>query len=202
MLEIAGGMLLAKFIPYIAIGDSSSNNSPNMRSNSWSSYMGVWALAQYKTLEELLEEWEDYKPKEPLIRHEGIRKTFRDWCVENGLDESEFRYYNNGTLRSTADDNYSIWFFATSFTRTIARGERLYLYRPLRRGGRMTRWELLKKAEAVLKGEYGNGDIRRIKLKEDYCPVQAVVNVILKNEDHKSKEIEKHKEAIRKLEEE
>lgn len=66
----------------------------------------------------------------------------------------------------------------------------------------MTRWELLKKAEAVLKGEYGNGDIRRIKLKEDYCPVQAVVNVILKNEDHKSKEIEKHKEAIRKLEEE
>ena len=66
----------------------------------------------------------------------------------------------------------------------------------------MTRWELLKKAREVLEGKYGNGDIRRIRLKEDYRPVQAVVNVILDNEDYKSKEIEKHKEAIRKLEEE
>lgn len=66
----------------------------------------------------------------------------------------------------------------------------------------MTRWELLKKAEAVLKGEYGNGDHRHWKLGADYTPVQNVVDAILKNEDYKSKEIEKHKEAIRKLEEE
>ncbi len=66
----------------------------------------------------------------------------------------------------------------------------------------MTRWELLKKAGEVLEGKYGNGDIRRMRLKEDYRPVQAVVNAILDNEDYKSKEIEKHKEAIRKLEEE
>ena len=66
----------------------------------------------------------------------------------------------------------------------------------------MTRWELLKKAKEVLEGKHGNGDIRRMRLKEDYRPVQAVVNVILDNEDYKSKEIEKHKEAIRKLEEE
>lgn len=66
----------------------------------------------------------------------------------------------------------------------------------------MTRWELLKKAREVLEGKYGNGDIRRMRLKEDYRPVQAVVNAILDNEDYKSKEIEKHKEAIRKLEEE
>lgn len=64
----------------------------------------------------------------------------------------------------------------------------------------MTRWEILEKAKGVLEGKYGDGTIRRIRLKEDYCPVQAVVNVILKNEDYKSKEIEKHKEAIRKLE--
>lgn len=64
----------------------------------------------------------------------------------------------------------------------------------------MTRWEILEKAKEVLEGKYGDGDIRRIRLKEDYCPVQAVVNVILKNEDYKSKEIEKHKEAIRRLE--
>lgn len=66
----------------------------------------------------------------------------------------------------------------------------------------MTRWELLKKAEAVLKGEYGNGDYRYWKLGADYTPVQNVVDAILKNEDYKSKEIEKHKEAIRKLQEE
>lgn len=66
----------------------------------------------------------------------------------------------------------------------------------------MTRWEILEKAKEVLEGKYGNGNIRRIKLKEDYLPVQTVVNTILKNEDYKSKEIEKYKEAIRKLEEE
>lgn len=66
----------------------------------------------------------------------------------------------------------------------------------------MTRWELLKKAREVLEGKYGNGDIRQVRLKENYRPVQAVVNAILDNEDYKSKEIEKHKEAIRKLEEE
>jgi len=66
----------------------------------------------------------------------------------------------------------------------------------------MTRWEILEKAKEVLEGKYGNGDIRRIRLKEDYHPVQAVVNAILKNEDYKSKEIEKHKESIRKLGEE
>lgn len=66
----------------------------------------------------------------------------------------------------------------------------------------MTRWEILEKAKEVLEGKYGNGDIRRIRLKEDYFPVQTVVDAILKNEDYKSKEIEKHKEAIRKLEEE
>lgn len=65
----------------------------------------------------------------------------------------------------------------------------------------MTRWELLKKAEAVLKGEYGNGDYRYFRLGADYKPVQNVVDAILKNEDYKSKQIEKLKEAIRKLEE-
>lgn len=66
----------------------------------------------------------------------------------------------------------------------------------------MTRWEILEKAKEVLEGKYGDGDIRRIRLKEGYLQVQAVVNVILRVEDRKSKEIEMHKEAIRKLEEE
>ena len=40
----------------------------------------------------------------------------------------------------------------------------------------MTRWELLKEAEAVLKGEYGNGKNRYWTLGADYKPVQNVVN--------------------------
>ena len=47
----------------------------------------VRVLAQYKTLEELLGEWEDYKPKEPLIKDEKIRKIVRAlfdvWEVED-----------------------------------------------------------------------------------------------------------------------
>ena len=62
------------------------------------------------SLAELNEDWEDYKPTEPLIKDGKICKIFRDWCVANGLDNGKFRYYNDGTLRSTVDDGYSIWF--------------------------------------------------------------------------------------------
>jgi len=64
----------------------------------------------------------------------------------------------------------------------------------------MTRWEILEKAKEVPEGKYGDGDFRKWKLKEDYKPVQKVVDVIIEGEDHISKEIEKHKEEIRKLE--
>lgn len=64
----------------------------------------------------------------------------------------------------------------------------------------MTRWEILEKAKEVLEGKYGDGDFRKWKLKEDYKPVQKVVDAIIEGEDHISKEIEKHKEEIRKLE--
>lgn len=64
----------------------------------------------------------------------------------------------------------------------------------------MTRWEILEKAKEVLEGEHGDGDFRKWKLKEDYKPIQKVVDAIIEGEDHISKEIEKHKEEIRKLE--
>ena len=64
----------------------------------------------------------------------------------------------------------------------------------------MTRWEILEKAKEVLEGKYGNGDFRKLILGENYKPVQKVVDEIIKGEDHISKEIEKHKEEIRKLE--
>ena len=64
----------------------------------------------------------------------------------------------------------------------------------------MTRWDLLQKAKEVLEGKYGNGHTRRYILGEDYKAVQAVVDVIIKNEDRINKEIEKRKQEIRELE--
>lgn len=44
-------------------------------------------VPEYKSLAELNEEWEDYKPVEPLIKDEKIRKAVRAWADANGLSE-------------------------------------------------------------------------------------------------------------------
>lgn len=64
----------------------------------------------------------------------------------------------------------------------------------------MTRWEILEKAKEVLEGKYGDGSLREVMLASKYKPIQKVVDAIIEGEDHLSKEIEKHKEEIRKLE--
>lgn len=43
----------------------------------------------YKTLAELNEEWEDYKPTKPLIKDEKIRKLVREWANMNNLIQFE-----------------------------------------------------------------------------------------------------------------
>lgn len=43
----------------------------------------VYVLAQYSTLEGLLEEWEDYKDDEPLIKDSKACKIIRDWFNYN-----------------------------------------------------------------------------------------------------------------------
>ena len=65
-------------------------------------------LARQKVIEGATKE--AAQPEEPLIRDEKTCKIFRDWCVANGLDDGKFRYYKNGILRSTIDDDFSIWF--------------------------------------------------------------------------------------------
>ena len=40
---------------------------------------GYKYIASYTNLVELLEEWEDYTPQEPLIKDEKIRKAIRAW---------------------------------------------------------------------------------------------------------------------------
>lgn len=39
----------------------------------------------YDSLAELNEEWEDYKPKEPLIKDEKVRKVVRAWAEASGI---------------------------------------------------------------------------------------------------------------------
>lgn len=41
----------------------------------------------YYSIAELNDEWEDYKPAEPLIKDEKIRKAVRAWAEANKLDE-------------------------------------------------------------------------------------------------------------------
>ena len=43
----------------------------------------VTCFADYKTIKELNEDWEDYKPTEPLIMDEKIRKAVRAWADFN-----------------------------------------------------------------------------------------------------------------------
>lgn len=56
----------------------------------------------------------------------------------------------------------------------------------------MTRWEILEKVKEVLEGKVISYDI--------YRQVRDIIDAIVEREDPISKEIEKHKEEIRKLE--
>ena len=55
-----------------------------------------WVLGKkpcmYDTLAELNEEWEDYEPKEPLIKDEKIRKAVRAWAEANGIERVWHEY--------------------------------------------------------------------------------------------------------------
>ena len=42
---------------------------------------------EYDSLAELNKEWEDYKPAEPLIKDEKIRKAVRVWADACGVEE-------------------------------------------------------------------------------------------------------------------
>ena len=42
-------------------------------------------IGGFRSLAELNEEWEDYKPTEPLIKDEEIRKAIRAWAKMNDI---------------------------------------------------------------------------------------------------------------------
>lgn len=58
---------------------------------------GYLDLGRYKTLAKLNEEWEDYVPKEPLIKDEKIRKAVRAWwkTIPDAVTDKRVLYKNN-----------------------------------------------------------------------------------------------------------
>ena len=63
----------------------------------------------YTSIEKFNEDWEDYKPKEPLIKDEKIRKAVRLWAESNGtLEDIKVHTLTTGTRFSL--ENYDIEF--------------------------------------------------------------------------------------------
>ena len=60
----------------------------------------------YQSLAELNEEWEDYEPKEPLIKHEKIRKAVRAWAEANEISQVKFDRHTSGLSGSDAGNNF------------------------------------------------------------------------------------------------
>lgn len=51
------------------------------------------SFAEYHSLAELNADWEDYAPKEPLIKDEKIRKAVRAWAEANEIETVEYDEY-------------------------------------------------------------------------------------------------------------
>ena len=59
----------------------------------------------YYSLAELNADWEDYKPAEPLIKDEKIRKAVRAWAEANEISQAQFDRYISGFSASDAEHN-------------------------------------------------------------------------------------------------
>ena len=53
---------------------------------------GDGKLFSYPSIAELNADWEDYAPKEPLIKDEKIRKAFRAWAETLGDHGDTYKY--------------------------------------------------------------------------------------------------------------
>ena len=67
---------------------------------------GNSVLGEYETLTELNTDWEDYTPKEPLIKDEKIRKAIRAWADANEISQAQFDRYTSGF--SASDDGHNL----------------------------------------------------------------------------------------------
>ena len=60
----------------------------------------------YQSLSELNDEWEDYVPKEPLIKDEKIRKAVRAWAEANVINSG---HYHNTDIKFNATEHRLQW---------------------------------------------------------------------------------------------
>ena len=67
-----------------------------------------FVLDEYDSLAELNEEWEDYEPKEPLIKDEKIRKAVKAWAEANNVEEVD--YWNSAYKFQDMQGGYEISF--------------------------------------------------------------------------------------------
>ena len=65
-------------------------------------HMSVVEEYKYNSLSELCNDWEDYEPKEPLIKDEKIRKAVRAWAEATGTTSI---CYWGGELESEQNDS-------------------------------------------------------------------------------------------------
>ena len=59
----------------------------------------------YSSLAELNEDWEDYKPAEPLIKDEKIRKAVRAWAEVNNINSNH--YYETNVKFSSPEHEFT-----------------------------------------------------------------------------------------------
>lgn len=62
---------------------------------------GSWVWNEPESLKSLNEEWEDYAPKEPLIKDEKIRKVFREWAGFFGAEQFRVTHLLCAKLHTT-----------------------------------------------------------------------------------------------------
>lgn len=68
---------------------------------------------RYESIEEFISEWEDYKPTEPLIKDEKIRKAVRAWAEANNTEKVAIQ--NSYCLSAEGDEDETIIFASPVF---------------------------------------------------------------------------------------
>lgn len=71
---------------------------------------GVGKLFSYHSIAELNADWEDYKPAEPLIKDEKIRKAVRAWAEACGAKQIKYSIAPNQYYDADMGTGFSIKF--------------------------------------------------------------------------------------------
>lgn len=72
----------------------------------WNKYGMPAEIGQYDSIAELCEEWEDYVPREPLIKDEKIRKAVRAWAEANNINS---RHYHENDVKFNSLEHELTW---------------------------------------------------------------------------------------------